>query len=319
MAPTLLRRLQSKARALSAGRVRNELDVGLKPTPGWRRRNWDFVSKVLMPSLWLPRAGEVQVADLLHPECPGQIKVTWIGHASFLIQTGGQNILVDPNWAQWMAIVKRVRHPGLLIDELPPIDLVLVTHAHYDHLHLRTLRKVSSGQPIVVPHGVGKVVRKAGFGEVIEMERWQEIQLGPLKITFTPSKHWGARNGYDVHRGFGGFLIENESGRTVYHCGDSAYFEGFAEIGNRAKIDLALLPIGAYEAMSGRSVHMNPEEALAAFKDLGATHMAPMHYGTFPLGGEPMHEPLERLQAGVREFGFEDRVAILTEGEPRIF
>jgi L-ascorbate metabolism protein UlaG (beta-lactamase superfamily) len=259
------------------------------------------------------------VADLLHPACPGKIKVTWIGHASFLIQTGGQNILVDPNWAHWMAFVKRVRHPGLSLDALPPIHLVLVTHAHYDHLHLRTLRKVSAGQPIIVPRGVGRVVRAAGFGEIIEMDLWQQVQVGSLKITFTPSKHWGARNVHDVHKGFGGFIIENELGRTVYHCGDSAYFDGFREIGSRHKINVALLPIGAYEAMSGRAVHMNPEEALAAFADLQADHLVPMHYGTFPLGGEPLAEPLERFIAGASTIGIESKVEILGEGEPHVF
>ncbi len=306
--------------ALFSGRDEsNELDVGLQATPGWKRRNWEFVSQVLLPSLVEPRAGESQVADLRQPRGPGKFQVTWIGHASFLIQSEGMNVLVDPNWAEWLAFVKRVRYPGLALHELPRIDLVLVTHAHYDHLHLKTLRRLGAGQPILVPRGVGKIVRKAGFGRVLEMERWQEVRIGGLKITFTPAKHWGARNVHDVHLGFGGFLIENSAGRVVYHCGDSAYFDGFREIGERARIELALLPIGAYKAMSGRVVHMNPEEALQAFADLGAAHLCPMHYGTFPLGGEPLDEPLARFRAGAQALGWEDRVRILAEGSPQIF
>ena len=297
----------------------NDLQVGLLPLPGWSRRNLHFMRRVLLPSLWQKRGGALLQPDLAHPECPGKIQITWIGHASFLIQTGGVNVLVDPNWAQWLAVVKRLRHPGMSLGHLPPIHLVLITHAHHDHLHLSTLRRISNGQPIIVPRGVGKIVRRAGFGEVLEMDYWQQVELENLRITFTPSKHWGARHIHDVHRGFGGYLIQNALGRTVYHCGDSAYFDGFAEIGARSSIDLALLPIGAYEAMSGRSVHMNPEEALTAFRDLGASHMAPMHYGTFPLGGEPVHEPLTRFRKQAHSLGWADRVSILEEGAPCVF
>lgn len=297
----------------------NEQQVGLLPKKGWSRRNLNFMGKVLIPSLLTPRGGAALQPDLLHPQCPGKFQVTWIGHASFLLQTGGMNILVDPNWAQWLAIVKRVRHPGMPLGDLPPIDLVLVTHAHHDHLHLRTLRQLGRGQPIIVPHGVGGIVRRAGFGRVVEMNYWEEVEISGVKVTFTPSKHWGARYVHDVHRGFGGYLIKNANGRTVYHCGDSAYFEGFAQIGQRCEIDLALLPIGAYDSPSGREVHMNPEEALQAFSDLNARHLAPMHYGTFPLGGEPMDEPLTRFREGARQRGWERRVSIFTEGNPLIF
>ena len=170
-----------------------------------------------------------------------------------------------------------------------------------------------------MPKGVGKLVRGKGFGEVVEMDLWAKARLGPLEITFTPSKHWGARMVHDTHRGFGGYLIRNESGRTVYHCGDSAYFEGFTRIGEEADIQLAMLPIGAYRAMSGREVHMNPEEALRAFQDLKAGHMVPMHYATFPLGCEPMDEPLQRLRSASADMGLEEAVTVLKEGQPVTF
>ncbi len=318
--PGILGRIKLKSSiAVPFEQVKNTHRVGLLPQRGWSGRNMRFVGKVLLPELFKRRQGTPERPDLALPDRPCRFKVTWIGHASFLIQTGTMNILVDPNWAHWLAIVKRVRHPGLHIDHLPGIDLVLITHAHFDHLHVRSLRRVAAGQPIIVPQGVGKLVKDKGFGRVVEMQHWDQVQVGDLWITFTPSKHWGARMVHDVHRGFGGYLIQNEHGRTVFHCGDSAYFDGFLEIGSRAKIDLALLPIGAYEAMSGRQVHMNPEEALVAFGDLGAQHMAPMHYGTFPLGGEPMHEPLERLRRGVDERGWHDRVSVLEEGRPALF
>jgi L-ascorbate metabolism protein UlaG (beta-lactamase superfamily) len=289
--------------------------VGLLPRQGWSRRNYHFVRRIMLPQMFSLRTGTPLRPDLLSHD-GASFQVTWIGHASFLIQTEGMNILVDPVWSRWLGLLKRVRQPGLEIEDLPPIHSVLITHAHFDHLHLRALKRIGQGQPIIVPRGVGRLVRQRGFGEIVEMDLWANVQIGPLQITFTPSKHWGARMVHDVHRGFGGFLVRNESGRTVYHCGDSAYFEGFTRIGEHSDIELAMLPIGAYAAMSGREVHMNPEEALTAFTDLRAKHMVPMHYGTFPLGGEPMDEPLRRLQTACSDRGLDKAVTILTEGQP---
>jgi L-ascorbate metabolism protein UlaG (beta-lactamase superfamily) len=187
-------------------------------------------------------------------------------------------------------------HPGVKIHDLPDIDLVLVTHAHFDHLDRKTLREVAADQPIVVPFDVGNLVHDLGFRTVNELHYWETFEYGPLKITLTPCHHWGARVLHDSHRGFGGFVIE-VGGRSIFHCGDTAYFDGFKEIGQRHEIDLALLPIGAYDPPSGREVHMNPEEAIQAFVDLGARRMVPMHYGSFRLSYEPLHEPPERLLA----------------------
>ena len=311
-------RLRDKTLARGNGAVTPDdktLKVGLLPQQGWVPRNYHFVRRILLPQIFSLRSGSAQRPDLWSHGGP-EVQVTWIGHASFLLQTEGVNILVDPVWSNWLGFIKRVRHPGLQIEDLPPIHAVLITHAHFDHLHLRALGRIGQGQPIIVPRGVGRLVRGRGFGDIVELEHWARASIGPLEIIFTPSKHWGARMVHDVHRAFGGFLIRNAAGRTVYHCGDSAYFEGFGEIGSVWPIDLAILPIGAYKAMSGREVHMNPEEALDAFRDLGARRMVPMHYGTFPLGGEPMHEPLERLLAATRERGLEDAVHILDEGKP---
>jgi len=313
----LVRRLREKTVALGRGGVEAGAGhrVGLFPQVGWAGRNYRFAREVLLPQIFSLRGGALQRPDLLRHE-NSEFQVTWIGHASFLIQTEGINVLVDPVWSNWLGFIKRVRHPGLAIEDLPPIHAVLITHAHFDHLHLGGLGKIGQGQPIFVPEGVGQLVRKRGFGDIVEMGHWGKARLGPLEIIFTPSKHWGARMVHDVHRNFGGYLIRNSAGRTVYHCGDSAYFGGFAEIGSAGAIDLAILPIGAYRAMSGREVHMNPEEALDAFRDLRARTMVPMHYGTYPLGGEPMHEPLERLEAATRERGLGESVRVLEEGRP---
>jgi len=234
--------------------------IGLLPTEGWRKRNMQFLNEVLIPSLLAPRKPG-QDFGLLPIAAQNEIAVTWLGHAGFFAQVGGINIAIDPNWALWHGPVKRVRHPSVWAHDLPPIDLVLVTHAHYDHLHLPSLRKLAAAQPIIVPEGVGSLVKNCGFGRIVELKTWQSATFRDLRITLTPARHWGARMIHDTHRGFGGFLIKSPD-RCLYHCGDSAMFDGFQEIGKRSSIDLALMPIGAYDAPSGRPVHMNPEEAI---------------------------------------------------------
>lgn len=291
--------------------------VGLLPSKGWQQRNLQFLNEVLIPHLLAPRLPKKN-PKLVTGIDPEQTTVTWLGHAGFLIQVAGYNILVDPNWALWHGPVKRVIHPSLLIKDLPYIDCVLITHAHFDHLHLPTLRAIAAGQPIIVPHGVGKVVKTCAFSKVIEMDYWQTIQLADLKITFVPTKHWGARFIHDTYRKFGGYLISGAK-QTIFHCGDSSMFDGFLDIGKRAEIDIALMPIGAYLAPSGRAVHMNPEEAIAAFEMMNARHMIPMHYGTFPLGGEPLHEPEQRLIAARSALRYEDRVHVLHDGESLVY
>jgi L-ascorbate metabolism protein UlaG (beta-lactamase superfamily) len=291
---------------------RKSTRVKLRPRPDWHKCN--YLSEVLIPSLFVKCAGEYTPPEFPVIR-PGQVCVTWIGHASFLVQTHEINLLIDPIWSKWLKVIKRLKKPGFEIHHLPDIDVVLVTHAHFDHLDRRTLRKVAADQPIVVPIGVGNLVHDLGFQIVHELDYWQGVRLGPVKVSLTPCYHWGARFLADLHRGFGGFAM-NVDGRTIFHCGDTAFFPGFREIGEHHDIDIALLPIGAYDAPTGREVHMNPEEAVRAFIELKAKTLVPMHYGTFRLGYEPMHEPLERLVAAARAHGIEDKLLVLTEGKP---
>jgi len=301
--------------AASAAALHQELHVDLAPVAGWTRRN--PVTEIFLPSLFKSREGK-SLRPKWQTFSHGEVAVTWIGHASFLLQSAAGNVLIDPIWAKWVKGIKRMRHPGVELGALPPTDLVLVTHAHFDHLDRRTLRRVATGQPIVVPFEVGDLVHDLGFGVVQELHYWESFELDGIRVTLTPCKHWGARMLHDSHRGFGGFIVEM-GGKTVYHGGDSAAFDGFAEIGRRFAIDVALLPIGAYEPPSLRSVHMNPEEALDAFVALNAKVMVPMHHGTFRMSYEPLDEPPRRLLAAARSRGLEDRIAFLTEGAPVVF
>jgi L-ascorbate metabolism protein UlaG (beta-lactamase superfamily) len=159
-------------------------------------------------------------------------------------------------------------------------------------------------------------VRNIGFREVTELEWWDSVEVeGPLRVTLTPAKHWGARLFSDTHRLFGGYVVRG-GGQSVYHSGDTAYFRGFEEIGRRLEPNVALLPIGAYFPDTYRAVHTSPEEALQAFLDLrSADLMIPMHFGTFPLGREPMDEPPARLMQAASRAGIAAQVRILSEGE----
>ncbi len=257
---------------------------------------------------------------------PGELAVTFIGHASFLLQVGGLNFLVDPVFANWLVLIHRLRRPGVLIEDLPAIDAVLLTHAHMDHLNLPSLRKIirhtrrmcGKAPVAIVPSGVEDLVNKLGFADVLPLRWWESVSVGGVEVTMTPAQHWGARMIRDTHRGFGGYVLRRGN-QSVYHSGDSGYFAGFREIGARLAPEIALLPIGAYVPDGFRRAHTSPEDALRAFLDLGARQMVPMHYGTFRLSQEPMDEPLPRLMDAAERAGMADKVCALGEGETKIF
>jgi L-ascorbate metabolism protein UlaG (beta-lactamase superfamily) len=256
---------------------------------------------------------------------PDELGVTFIGHSSFLVQIGGRKLLIDPVFVERLIALRRLRRPGIRIKDLPPIDLVLLSHAHMDHLNRPSLRRIIihnnkiSGRPpvVVVPWGVDDLVSDLGFARVVTLEWWQTKLINGLEVTMTPCKHWGARFFKDTHRGFGGYVIRGGE-HSLYHSGDTAYFDGFKKIGQRLQPEVALLPIGAYRPDSYRGVHTCPEEALQAFLDLGARRMIPMHYGTFRLSQEPMEEPVERLMAAAQQAGVTKSVCVLPEGETEV-
>lgn len=276
-----------------------------------------FFHEMILKGWFTPRHGEHRPTI-----CPrlrhGQVAITWIGHASFLIQFNDLNVLVDPNFANWLFLMKRLKRAGLRIKDLPPIDLVLLSHAHYDHFHMPTLKKLSDPKIAIMPWGMRDLTRKLNFERIVELDWWESFTHKDVKVTLTPSKHWGARSLHDHHRGYGGFMLEHQ-GRKIYHAGDSAYFEGFAEIGQKLRPEIALLPIGAYHPETFRRVHMGPDEAVKAFKDLRAKILVPMHYGTFKLSFEAMDEPPRWLKEIAAQQGITKQVKILDEGMPKVF
>jgi L-ascorbate metabolism protein UlaG (beta-lactamase superfamily) len=287
-----------------------------------RRRARQF-GRLIRHSAVTRRTGETHRPKLVSN---GELGLTFIGHASFFVQIGHQNVVIDPNFARWLFVLKRLRQPGVYLEDLPPIDLVLVTHAHFDHLHRPSLRAIVQqtrrrrGTPpaLVIPHHVFDLVSDLGFGAIVELDWWNSYRHGELTVTHVPSRHWGARVIKDAHRGYGGYVLRDGK-HSLYHAGDTAYFPGFREIGRRLSPELALLPIGAYNPPSFRNVHASPADATRAFLDLQARWMVPMHYGTFRLSHEPIEEPLQLLQEEARAAGIEDRVVVLEEGVTQMF
>ncbi len=297
--------------------------MNLSPRTAAKLHKFRQFSRLIRESAFHSITGQPQ----LHiPVPPGELGITFIGHSSFLIQLGGRNILIDPVFSTRLIFLRRFRHPGLRIADLPQIDLVLLTHAHMDHLDRTSLRKIVRQQkrqyqraPVaVVPVRVDDLVNDLGFSSVETTETWHTLRHSGIEITRTPARHWGARMFKDTDRGFGGYVLR-AGPHSLYHSGDTAYFSGFREIGLRLSPEVALLPIGAYHPDSFRSVHTSPEDAIQAFLDLGARTMIPMHYGTFRLSYEPMHEPVERLRDAAARAGVAARVRVLDEGETTFF
>jgi len=256
------------------------------------------------------------------PRAPAdRLTVTWVGHSSLLLQLGGLNILTDPMWSPRASPVSfagpwRWVPPGIAFEDLPPIDLVLQSHNHYDHLDDRTVRRLAEAHAEaqwLVPLGLAPFVRARGVRRVTELDWWEEKEVGAVHVVCTPAQHFSGRGFGD--RGAtlwcGWALAAPARGKRVVFAGDTGFHPEFALIAERCgPFDLALMPIGAYEPRwFMRYVHMNPEEAVEACRALGARAMIPIHWGTFKLTDEAMDEPPLRAcaawhAAGLPEAGY---------------
>lgn len=243
----------------------------------------------------------------------GEVAVTFIGHATFLLRFDGLTILTDPIFANYAGPFgrlgpKRARPPALRLDELPPIDVVLVTHNHYDHLDLATLRWLARAHRPKILTSLGNQAWLAarGVANVREFDWWQSDDVAPgLRVTATPAQHFAARAPWDRCRTlWNGFLLHTPAG-TVFFGGDSGWAPHFAAIREKfGAPDLAFLPVGAYEPRWFMTpVHMNPDEAVRAHRALGAKRSVGMHFGTFQLTNEGLDAPLQALAAARAEHG----------------
>ena len=238
---------------------------------------------------------------------PRECAVTFVGHATFLLQFAGLNILTDPIWSDRCSPVawtgpKRVRAPGIDFAALPRIDLVLLSHNHYDHLDLPTLRRLHAAHHPLVVTTLGNKPFLAGEGvdHAVELDWWQAHEVKPgVRVTVTPAQHFAARGFTDRFKTlWGGFVLETPAGR-VWFAGDSGYYDGFKAIGEKlGPFDLAFIPIGAYEPRwFMEPVHCTPAEAIRIHRDVRARRSLAMHFGCFPLADDGYEQPFADFRA----------------------
>lgn len=278
--------------------------AGARPLPGT-----GSMFPFLMGKVWTSLVGRGGAA----PHVPFDAEalrhnpsVTWIGHATFLVRMDGITFLTDPMFSERASPVSfagpsRLVAPGVPLDALPRLDFVLVSHDHYDHLDLPSITALAQrGVPVFVPLGMGALIEAAG-GQATEFDWWESRKAGRVQVHCVPAQHFSGRSLTDGNsRLWAGWVVEGPT-RRFYHAGDTGYFDGFRQIGERlGPIDLAALPIGAYDpAAIMEFVHMNPEQAVQAAVDLHASTAVGMHWGTFDLTEEAINEPPRRFHAEI--------------------
>ncbi|HSK28634.1 MAG TPA: MBL fold metallo-hydrolase [Candidatus Limnocylindria bacterium] len=311
----------------AAGGFRN-LDPDFQRPSGWVR--WNFVARQLWSTTMSPRTfvaprvandGAVLRAGRLNPS------MTWIGHATLLVQTGGVNFLTDPKWSERASPVswggpRRLSPPGLAFEDLPRIDVVLISHDHYDHLDLNTVTRLAEAHDplLLVPLGLKAWFAENGMTRVEELDWCQEHEHRGVRFVCTPAQHFSQRTLTDANQRLWASWAVLSPDRGFYFSGDTGYFAGFKEARRRlGPFDVAALAIGAYLPPAiMKAVHLTPEEAVQAFIDLDARALLGIHWGTFDLAEEPLDEPPERMLAEIRRRNIDpSRAWIFKIGETR--
>jgi L-ascorbate metabolism protein UlaG (beta-lactamase superfamily) len=243
------------------------------------------------------------------------LAAAWLGHATILLRIDGRTIITDPVLSSKVGIglglmtagPQRLIAPALSVKQLPKLDLILISHAHFDHLDRPTLGRLPKNVPVVTADQTADLLSDLGFKSVTELKWGESTTIGSLKLTARAVKHWGARTFYDQHRGFNAYLIESPNHRVLYG-GDTAHHDMFRDIGG---VDLAILGIGAYDPYI--RAHATPEQALEMADHAGAKKILPMHHSTFRLSHEPLHDPMDRLLKAAGDA--KDRIVIQEVGQ----
>ncbi len=312
----------------AAGRPFHHLNGGFRNPPGSPVRNAPLSVRLAFFSRLIaelsgdpptPPRGHVldrgeALAQLAAHE--GRESVTWLGHSTFLIRLRGQSILTDPFLSEYASPIagygpRRYVPPGVPLDKLPPIDVVVLSHNHYDHLDLPTLEALPARERItaVVPLRLGGYFRERGYGRVVELDWHQSVRLGRVTITALPAIHFSRRGLFDGDETlWAGFALSGGN-RKIYFSGDTGYGPVFKELGGYyGPFDLGLVTIGAYQPREiMHASHVTPEEAVKIGRDLGLKAMAGMHWGTVLLAEEPRFEPGPRFVEAALEGGYAPR------------
>ncbi|WP_413586675.1 MBL fold metallo-hydrolase [Bdellovibrio sp. HCB274] len=274
-----------------------------------------------------PGGAATVAVDLNALKNPEALQITWLGHSSMLVQMDGMNILTDPSLSERVSPFsfmgpKRFGKLPLEIEQLPKIDVVVISHSHYDHLDLASLRKINQqnqGQTrFLVPLGNKELLKGEDILNVEEYDWWSGEKIGPIQFTFAPAQHWTTRTTFDVNRTlWGGWMIKGAT-RQVYFVGDTGYSKDFQDIRQRlGAVDVALIPIGAYAPRwFMQKQHIDTTEAVLIHQDLGARFSLPLHWGTFKLSDEPMAEPPVKLKESLQNANLPLSVfPVLSRGE----
>ena len=247
---------------------------------------------------------------------PNKLKIWAFGHATILINFFGKTILTDPILSNWLPFIKRHIAFPFSAEELPHIDFIVLSHAHHDHLHKTTLRRLSrKTSTIIIPKNCSDLVLGLGFQQVIELD-WGKSYINDIAIRSFKSHHWGLRYPWEkIERGYNAYVFERNN-KTIFFAGDTGYGSFFREVGKSERIDYAILPIGAYnDPPTFLPHHMDARHALAAFKDLKAKHLIPIHWGNFRLSLEPIDEPIHILKKITNSSNISSQVHILENGQ----
>ncbi|SFI85330.1 MBL fold metallo-hydrolase [Thermoflavimicrobium dichotomicum] len=258
-----------------------------------------------------------------------EVTIGWVGHSTVLINLYGYIILTDPVFGKrvgirlgrgerWILGTKRHTAPAISIEEIGKVDLILLSHAHMDHFDIPTLRKLARPETkVITPKGTARLLRKMPYGQVMEMADEESMEVDhQVKIKGVPVRHWGNRYPWNVKYGYTGYLIER-NGVRIFFPGDTAYTPRFRKLKEEGEIDIAIMPIGAYTPDSFQWAHCTPEQAWKMFQEMEAKWFIPIHWDTFVLSYEPVHEPLERLYKAAGDQA--DRIALTRHGQAFVY
>lgn len=240
-------------------------------------------------------------------------RATFIGHSSVLIELGDLNLIADPNFSRWIFTLRRRSKVGLKARDLPPLDVILISHGHYDHLNLSSLKRLPREAVVVIPPGLEQYPRKLGFPDVRVLRWWENTEVKGTRVFAVPARHFPGRSPWNRRSLYQGYIVQ--APKTVYFAGDTGFFKEMDRLGELFSIDLAFLPIGAYKPWSVFGHHMTPEDAISAMELIRAKRIVPIHWGAFKLAFETMKEPPARLLQAAEKKGVSSRVSILKPGQ----